>query len=110
MRAVRWLIGLPHESLHVLALLMIGRRPAGMSLTHVDLPPGLSDLQVRFVALFPFAVFLVIATLGFLGMMLAADIVQAIFGALAAAFGMAGLAGTAGDWQIVTKRRGEPPR
>lgn len=105
MRAVRWLIGLPHESLHALALLLLGKRPVGGSLTHIVLPPGLSDRQFVFVALFPAAVFLGLAALGFLGLLTAATFGQTVFAALACAYGMAGLAGTAGDWQIVAARR-----
>lgn len=105
MRIVRWLIGPPHEALHALALLLLNKRPAGGSLTHIDLPPGLSDRQFVFVALFPALAFLIVAAVGFVGLLLANTFEQAVLAALAAAFGMAGLASTAGDWQIVAGQR-----
>jgi hypothetical protein len=98
------LFGWPHEQLHVLALLLIGRRPESITRTHVDIPADLSTPQYVFVAGLPALVFgggTLISLAAFLD---APDIGQAalrlvITGLLAtAAFG------TMGDIQLIIER------
>jgi putative zincin peptidase len=57
MNIVVRIFGWPHELLHVLALLLIGRRAVGVGRTHVDIPPDLTTRQYVFVAGLPALVF-----------------------------------------------------
>ena len=104
MRILRWIVGIPHEGLHILALLLIGKRPVGASFTHVDAPPGLTPGQLRFVALFPATVFLGVAALGLVLAVQAPSPTALLLGCLLGVYGITGLASTVGDWQIVMGR------
>ena len=97
------LYGWPHELLHALALLLIGRRPRGIARQHIDLPLDLGRRQFIFVALFPTAVFVLLAALGLLALLSAGSLLQMALGALLSVAGMAGAAGGAGDWRAVER-------
>ncbi len=104
MRLLIRLYGWPHEGLHALALLLIGRRARHLTQTHVDLPPDLSDGQFVFVAGLPALVFWGGAALGALGLLRAATLGQAAL-ALAVIFvmGIGGLS-TLGDIYLILNR------
>ena len=104
MRILLLLYGWPHESLHALALLLIGRRALRITRTHVDLPPDLSDGQYLFVAGLPALVFWGGAALGLLGLFDATTLGQAAL-ALAAIFvlGLGGVS-TLGDLHLIVLR------
>jgi hypothetical protein len=84
------MLGIPHELLHVLALVLIGRRPHGIGLTHVDVPDDLSTGQYIFVAAFL--------------LMNASSVLSAIAGLGLVLAGMLGMAGGAGDIQLIQLR------
>jgi hypothetical protein len=94
----------PHEALHLLALLLIGRRAVDFTLRHVDIPDDLSTGQYVFVAGLPAAAFILLMALGVLGLVLAQGWTQAALGLIAALFGVFGAAGTLGDVQLIAAR------
>lgn len=96
--------GPPHEALHLLALLLIGRRAVSFTLRHVDIPDDLSTAQYVFVAGLPAAVFVLIMALGVLGLVTAHTIPQALLGLAGALSGGIGAAGTIGDIQLIAAR------
>lgn len=94
----------PHELLHVLALLLIGRKPREVRSDHVIIPPDLTTGQYVFVAGLPALVFFGALGLGAVLLMNArsgsqAGIAVAII--LAAGFGAVG---TFGDLQLIAAR------
>lgn len=98
------IFGPPHEALHVLALLLIGRRAVKFTFRHVDIPTDLTTRQYVFVAGFPALVFCVISGLGVIGVVLAHTWVQTISGFAAALLGTLAFAGTMGDLQLISAR------
>jgi hypothetical protein len=103
--------GPPHELLHVLALLLIGRRPLQMSWRHVDIPDDLSISQYVFVAGLPAAVFWGVALSGLVLLAQSLSVDGVMLGMfLMLVGGLAGL-GTLGDLQLIIARlqEGEPP-
>jgi hypothetical protein len=98
------MLGIPHELLHVLALVLIGRRPHGIGLTHVDVPDDLSTGQYIFVAAFPSLAFLALAAIGLVLLMNASSVLSAIAGLGLVLAGMLGMAGGAGDIQLIQLR------
>ncbi|MBW4437224.1 MAG: DUF3267 domain-containing protein [Pleurocapsa minor GSE-CHR-MK-17-07R] len=97
-------IGIPHELLHVLALLLIRRRPTGIGLKHVDVPDDLSTRQYIFVAAFPTLAFLLLAAVGLVLLMNAASVLTALAGIVLVLLGMLGMAGGVGDVQLIQLR------
>lgn len=104
MNLLRRLFGIPHEALHVLALWLIGRRPERVTSTHVDIPGDLSTGRYVFVAIFPTAVFLIIAAMGLVGMASAGSIMQFGVALIAAIVGSIGTVGGMGDLHLITLR------
>lgn len=98
------IFGPPHEALHLLALLLIGRRAVRFTLRHVDIPDDLSTAQYIFVAALPAVTFILIMALGVLGMAAAQTWTQAALGLIAALFGVLGAAGTVGDLHLIGVR------
>jgi hypothetical protein len=99
--------GAPHELLHVLALVLIGRRALHYARDHVIIPPDLTTAQYVFVAGLPALVFFGCTALGMLMLLDArtpahAGIAVAII--LAAGFGAAG---TVGDLQLIMAKLSE---
>ena len=98
------IFGPPHELLHVLALLLIGKRPKAISYKHVDIPDDLSTKAYVFVAGLPAFVFWGAALVA--GIKLASAnslgeiVVMFVFFSVAI---MAGL-GTLGDIQLIMRR------
>ncbi len=98
------IFGPPHELLHVLALVLIGRRPKAISYQHVDIPDDLSTRAYVFVAGLPALVFwgaAVIAALKLGSATSFGEIVMAFV--VFSIFVMAGL-GTLGDLQLILRR------
>ena len=93
--------GPPHESLHVLALYLIGRRPKSVGKTHVDIPDDLALPQYIFVAGLPAFVFWNMAIFGIIVLVNATNLAAGILGwLLLTVGGMAGF-GTLGDLQLI---------
>ncbi|MBZ0280846.1 MAG: hypothetical protein K8L97_08895 [Anaerolineae bacterium] len=98
------LFGPPHESLHWLALRLIGRHALDVTPTHIDIPEDLTPLQYIFVAGLPALVFWGTAALGLVMLINTrtdGDLLGGI--ALTAIGGLAGL-GTMGDIQLIIAR------
>ena len=96
--------GAPHEMLHVLALMLIGRRALKFAQDHVIIPSDLTTGQYVFVAGLPALVFFGCTALGGVGLINArtpgqAGIAVAVI--LAAGFGAAG---TIGDLQLIAQK------
>lgn len=110
---VYWLtriFGPPHELLHVLALLLVGRRPVAISWTHVDIPDDLTTRQYIFVAGLPALVFWSAAALSLLAAVNAPEVGRlalALIGTLV--FGLAAY-GTLGDIHLILMRLEEAKR
>jgi hypothetical protein len=104
MKVLLRVFGPPHEALHLLALLLIGRRAVSFTRLHVDIPDDLTTRQYVFVAGFPALVFLIAAALGVTGLVMAQTWTQAGLGLLAALLGTIALAGTVGDLQLIAAR------
>jgi hypothetical protein len=104
MRLLARIFGPPHELLHLLALLLIGRRPLAFTWTHIDIPGDLSARQYVIVAGLPALVFWGMALLG-VGLLLnAADVRGLLLGfALLLVGGLAGW-GTLGDLYLIAAR------
>jgi putative zincin peptidase len=98
------IFGWPHELLHALALLLIGRRPEGISKTHVDIPADLSTWQYVFVAGLPALVFWGAALVGLMAFMNAPNLLQsALQLVITGIFSLAAL-GTMGDIALIIER------
>jgi hypothetical protein len=97
-------LGLPHEALHLLALLLIGRQAVRFTRTYIDIPADLTTRQYVFVAGLPALVFVLLLALGGLGMANAHTLGQAALGFAAALFGLISAAGTMGDLALIARR------
>lgn len=96
--------GPPHESLHVLALYLIGRRPKSVGQTHVDIPDDLPLPQYVFVAGLPAFIFWNMAVAGIIILVNAPNVAAIVLGwLLLSVGGMAGF-GTLGDLQLIYMR------
>lgn len=104
MNALIRLFGVPHEGLHLLALVLIGRRARRWTPTHVDLPDDLSTRQYVFVAGLPALVFGGLALMGMLGLLEAQSPTQALLALIAIVGGGLGFAGTLGDLSLIARR------
>lgn|GEM_PF-575843 len=98
------IFGWPHELLHALALLLIGRRPVGIAQTHIDIPDDLTTAQFVFVAGLPALVFWGIAAVAALALLNAPSILHGVLWLLIG--GVAALAafGTVGDLTLIAAR------
>jgi VIT1/CCC1 family predicted Fe2+/Mn2+ transporter len=101
------LYALPHEGLHLLALLLIRRRAVSATRAHVDIPDDLTTGQYVFVAALPSIVFLLIAAAGIALAFLASGVAQFLLGIAIALIGLVGVAGGAGDWALIAERLGQ---
>jgi hypothetical protein len=98
------IFGPPHELLHVLALVLIGRRPKAISYKHVDIPDNLSTRAYVFVACLPALVFWGGAVIAGLKLGSASSFGEAVIAfVMFSIFVMAGL-GTIGDIQLILRR------
>lgn len=98
------IFGPPHELLHVLALLLIGRRPKAVGYKHVDIPDDLSTRAYVFVAGLPALIFWGGAFIAGLQLAGAHGIGEFLLTfALFSIFVLAGL-GTLGDIQLILRR------
>jgi hypothetical protein len=98
------IFGPPHELLHVIALLLIGRKPTRITRTHVDIPDNLTTGQFVFVAGFPVMVFGGTALLGVIGLVNAATLEQAELALVATVLGGLGASGTVNDIEQIALR------
>ena len=101
MQQLQKIYGAPHELLHLLALLLIGRRAVKFAQDHVIVPNDLTTGQYVFVAALPAIVFFTCTAIGVLVLLNAQTPGQAGIGVgviLAAGFGAAG---TFGDLQLI---------
>jgi hypothetical protein len=98
------IFGPPHELLHVLALLLVGRRPKAVGYKHVDIPDDLSTRAYVFVAGLPALVFWGAALISAIKLATATSVGELIL--TFAVFSVAALAGlgTLGDIQLIFKR------
>lgn len=96
--------GWPHELLHVLALLLIGRRPESITHTHVDIPNDLSTPQYVFVAGLPALVFGGGALIGLMMFLDAPDIGQAVIRLVITGILAIAALGTMGDIALIIER------
>lgn len=98
------IFGPPHEFLHVIALLLIGRRPKTVGYRHVDIPDDLGKWAYIFVAGLPALVFWGAAII--VGIKLSTSTTLAEIILSFALFSIAALAGlgTLGDIQLILKR------
>lgn len=107
--------GPPHELLHVLALLLVGRRPERVTRSHVDIPDNLTTRQYIFVAAFPALVFGGGALLGVAGLLNATTLAQVGLALLVVVVCGLAAAGTVNDIELIllrlqqTRNEGEPP-
>jgi hypothetical protein len=97
-------LGLPHEALHLVALILIGRRAVRFTRSYVDIPGDLTTRQYVFVAGLPAFVFITLMALGVIAMVNAHTAGQAALGLLAAVFGGLSAAGTMGDLGLILAR------
>jgi hypothetical protein len=96
--------GPPHESLHVLALYMIGRRPKSTTRTYVDIPDDLTTGQYVFVAGLPAFVFWNMAIAGIIILVNAPNLPALALGFLLLLVGGLAGFGTLGDIQLIYDR------
>ncbi len=104
METLKRIYAAPHELLHVLALLIIGRKPVFVGGDHVIVPSDLTTAQYVFVAGLPALVFFGItaaATVALLNAATPSHAGIAVAVILAAGFGAAG---TTGDLQLILAR------
>ncbi len=98
------IFGPPHEFLHVLALLLIGRRPKTVGYRHVDIPDDLSTRAYVFVAGLPALVFWGTAIIAGIKLGAASSFGEAVM--MFILFSVAALAGlgTVGDIRLIMRR------
>jgi hypothetical protein len=104
---LKQIYGAPHELLHVLALVLIGRRALKYARDHVIIPSDLTTWQYVFVAGLPALVFFGCMAVGALLLLNARTPAQAgvaVAVILAAGFGAAG---TVGDLQLIMLKLSE---
>lgn len=98
------IFGPPHELLHVLALILIGRRPKAIGYKHLDIPDDLSTRAYVFVAGLPALVFWGAAVVAGIKLGSAGSFGEAVMAfVIFSVFVMAGL-GTIGDIQLIIQR------
>lgn len=98
------IFGPPHELLHVLALLLIGRKPITMTWRHVDIPDDLTDGQYVFVAGLPALVFWGVALIGLLMLLKGQSFGDIVISFLVMSLGMLAGFGTLTDLQQILVR------
>jgi hypothetical protein len=104
------IFGPPHESLHVLALYAIGRKPKSKSSTHVEIPDDLTTPQYVFVAGLPAFVFWNMAVIGLIVLIGAPNLAGLVLGWILVLVGGLGGFGTIGDLQLIFARLTENNR
>ncbi len=110
---MEWLyriFGPPHELLHVLALILIGRKPVAVTMRHVDIPDDLTTAQYVFVAGLPALVFWGIAVIGLLMLMRGPEFGDWLMGFVVLSLGMLTGFGTLTDLQRIVARLSEDDR
>jgi hypothetical protein len=104
MDALIRIFGFPHEALHLLALILIGRRAIKFTRTHVEIPDDLTTRQYVFVAGLPAFVFGLITLVGVLGLLNARSFADAVLPLVVVLVGGLALGGTTGDIQLIAYR------
>lgn len=99
--------GPPHEFLHIVALLLIGRRPKAINSRYVDIPDDLSTPAYVFVAGLPALVFWGVAFAALLTVVNATDVLNAVVGFIVFTLAMMAGLGTLGDIQLILRRLGQ---
>ncbi len=90
--------------MHVIALILIGRRAVQFTRDHVVIPDNLTTRQYVFVAGFPAAVFMIGVAAAVLGLLNAATYGQAMVALAAILICGFGVASAAGDVQLIVVR------
>lgn len=98
------IFGPPHELLHVLALLLIGRRPARVTARYVDIPDDLTTGQYVFVAGLPALVFWGVGLAGMVQLTSGANFGEVAVGFVVMTVGVLAGLGTIGDLQLIAAR------
>jgi hypothetical protein len=98
------IFGWPHELLHALALILIGRRPERVEQDHIDIPGDLSTGQFVFVAGFPALLFLIVGAICVGSLSRAADAGQIMLWLLLTLVSGIAFAGTVGDLLLIFGR------
>ena len=98
------IFGYPHELLHVLALLLIGRRAVKFTSRHVELPDDLSKREYVFVAALPGLVFFVVMAVSIIGLLSAETWKEMIAGLIGVLVGGFGVASAMGDFELIVQR------
>ena len=109
---MNWLVrlyGWPHELLHVLALLLIGRRPRLVAQTYVDIPDNLTTGQYVFVAGFPALVFGLGTLICVVALLDAPDVGQFLLRFVLMSLFSVATFGTMGDLYLIAQRLSAPP-
>jgi len=96
--------GWPHELLHVLALLLIGRRARAISQTHVDIPPDLTTRQYLFVAGLPALIFWLMVAACALMLVQATSVIERVGWLALTLVASLAAAGTLGDIYLIVAR------
>ena len=96
--------GWPHELLHALALLLIGRWPKGISKTHVDIPDNLSTWQYVFVAGLPALIFSGGTIMSLIAFLNAPNLAQSVLRLVIMGLFSVAAAGTMGDIALIIQR------
>ncbi|MBI1256656.1 MAG: hypothetical protein GC204_04240 [Chloroflexi bacterium] len=112
MEQLQKIYGAPHELLHLLALILIGRRAVKFAQDHVIVPSDLTTAQYVFVAALPAIVFFTCMAIGVLALINAQTPGQAGIGVGVIIAAGIGAAGTFGDleliWQKLSQNNSEP--
>ena len=98
------IFGPPHELLHVLALLLIGRRPKTIGYRHVDIPDDLSTRAYVFVAGLPAFVFWGIAIIAGVKLGGATTLSEVVVPFIVFSIAVIAGLGTVGDIQLIMRR------
>ena len=98
------IFGPPHELLHVLALVLIGRRPKAIGYRHVDIPDDLSRRAYVFVAGLPAVVFWGVTVISALWLASAQDFGTVIVAFVVFSAALLAALGTLGDIQLIVRR------
>ena len=104
MRVLQTLFGYPHEALHALALLLIGRRAVRVTRAYTDIPDDLTTPQYVFVAGLPALVFWGFTAACLLALLNAGSVDAAALAAAGAIVGTIAGYGTVGDLALIARR------
>jgi len=98
------IFGPPHEFLHVVALLLIGRRPKTVGYRHVDIPSDLGKWAYIFVAGLPALVFWGTAIIAGIKLGTSTTFAEVIIAFVIFSVAVLAGLGTVGDIQLIIRR------